>query len=113
MPVLGLPRPRHARRFVGCIHYLCIVKRNDNMKLYIISIEDVYDGSSEHKTPIVKTSLEEARQKLTELYDNAVQLYGEQFDTFDKEDNYFEMFEMGYYSQNHYSAVIDEVEIEL
>ena len=45
MPVLGLPRPRHARRFIGCIHYLCIVKRNDNMKLYIISIEDVYDGS--------------------------------------------------------------------
>ena len=87
------------------------VKRNDNMKLYIISIEDVYEGSSEHKVPIVKTSLEEAQQKLTELYNNAVQLYGEQFDSFDKEDNYFEMYEMGYYCQNHYSAVIDEVEI--
>lgn len=87
------------------------VKRNDNMKLYIITIEDVYEGSSEHKVPIVKTSLEEARQKLTELYNNAVQLYGDQFDVMDKSDDCFEMYEDGYYCQNHYSAVIDEVEI--
>lgn len=83
------------------------------MKLYIITIEDVYDGSSEHTTPIVKTSLEEARQRLTELYNHAFQLYEDQFDIFDKSDNCFEMYEEGYYSQNHYSAVIDEVEIEL
>ena len=81
------------------------------MELYIITIEDVYEGASEHKTPIVKTSLEDAQQKLTELYNDAVQLYGEQFDTFDKSDNCFEMYEEGYYSQNHYSAVIDKVEI--
>ena len=82
------------------------------MKLYIISIEDVYEGSSEHKVPIVKTSIEDARQKLTELYNDAVKLYGEQFDSFDKTDDYFEMFVMGYYCLNHYSAVIDEVEVD-
>ena len=81
------------------------------MKLYIITIEDVYEGASEHTAPIVKTSLEEARQRLTELYDNAVQLYEDQFDVMDKSDNCFEMYEEGYYCQNHYSAVIDEVEI--
>ena len=82
------------------------------MKLYIISIEDVYEGSSEHKVPIVKTSIGDARQKLTELYNDAVQLYGEQFDSFDKTDDYFEMFVMGYYCLNHYSAVIDELEVD-
>jgi regulator of replication initiation timing len=83
------------------------------MKLYIITIEDVYDGVSEHTSPIVKTSIEEARQELDNLWSKANQLYPDQFDIYEKSDNCFEMYEEGYYCQNHYGAVIDEVEIEL
>ena len=81
------------------------------MKVYIITIEDVFDGSSNHTAPIVKKTIEEARKELDELYVNQVKLYGDSFDCFEKSENCFEMCEEGYCCQNHYSAVIDEVEI--
>ncbi len=81
------------------------------MKLFIITIEDVYDGTNNHVTPIVKTSIEEARKELNRLYDSAKETYEEQFDEFEKSEDCFDMYESGYYCQNHYSAVIDTVEV--
>ena len=81
------------------------------MKLYIITIEDVFNGNSNHTKPIVKKTIEEARKELDELYVEQVKLYGDSYDCFEKSENCFEMSEEGYCCQNHYSAVIDEVEI--
>ena len=81
------------------------------MKLYIITFEDVVNGGSNHTKPIVKKSIEEARKELNDLYESQMKLYGGFFDHFEKSENCFEMYEEGYYCHNHYSAVIDEVEI--
>jgi hypothetical protein len=88
--------------------------KGTDMKLYIITIEDVYDGDSTHHQPIIKKSIEEARQTMQDLYNENKSYYdGDGFviDDFVPGSDCFEMYEDGYYSQNHYSAVIDEVEI--
>lgn len=81
------------------------------MKLYIITIEDVLDDNSNHVAPIVKKNLKDARKELNGLYKSKRKLYGDCFDCFEKSENRFEMYEEGYYCHNHYSAVIDKVEV--
>ena len=81
------------------------------MKLYIITVEDIYDLDSEHHEPIVRTSLKEARKELNRLYRSAKEIYEDQYDTFEKSRNCFSMYNMGYFGESHYSGVISTVEV--
>lgn len=81
------------------------------MKLYIITVEDIYEMDSEHHKPIVRTSIKAARKELNALYRSGKECYESQFDTFEKSRDSFSMYREGYFGDNHYSAVINTVEI--
>ena len=81
------------------------------MKLYIITIEDIYDYDSEHHDPIVRTNLREARKVLTQLYRSGKEIYQDSYDTFEKSRNCFSMYTMGTYGESHYSGVINVIDV--
>lgn len=84
------------------------------MKLYVITIEEVFGGDSTHHQPIIKKSIEEANQAMQKLYnENKLYYEGDTFviDEFIPGSDCFEMYENGYYSQNHFSAILDVIEI--
>lgn len=81
------------------------------MKLYIITVEDIYDFDSEHHDPIVRTSLREARKKLNMLYRSGKECFQDQYDTFEKSRNSFSMYTMGIYGESHYDGRIDVIEV--
>ena len=82
------------------------------MKLYVITIEDVYEGNSNHTEPIVRTSIKEARKELNRLYRSSKEtLSANSGMTYDKGKDCFSIYEDGYYCQNHYDAVINTIEV--
>lgn len=88
------------------------------MKVYVITISDVYDYEGFHTAPIVCTTKERAMQKLRDLRDSAkAELigYGNDDwveDDFNEESERFSMYPEGSWGTSHYDAVIDEVEVE-
>ena len=88
------------------------------MKVYVITISDVYDYEGFHTTPIVCTTKERAMQKLRDLRDSAkaeLISYGNDDwveDDFNEESERFSMYPDGSWGTSHYDAVIDEVEVE-
>lgn len=81
------------------------------MKLYIITVEDIYEYDSEHHEPIVRTSLKKARKELNMLYRSGKECYQNTYDTFEKSPNSFSMYTMGIYGESHYSGIINVVEV--
>lgn len=81
------------------------------MKLYIITVEDIYELDSEHHEPIVRTNIKSARKELNMLYRSGKECYQSQYDTFEKSRNSFSMYSMGQFGDSHYSAVIDTIEV--
>ena len=81
------------------------------MKQYIVSIEDIFDYQNTHHVPYVGKTMEEAKKYLAEQTAIAV----EQTPNWvcEKGDTYTELFLDGEYSCNHWSAVIDEVDIDI
>ena len=88
------------------------------MKLYIITISDVYDYEGFHHAPIVCKTKEDAMRKLRDLRDNAKSElidngnYDWVEDEFTNESECFSTYLDGQWGTSHYDATIDEVEVE-
>lgn len=88
------------------------------MKVFVITISDVYDYEGFHHSPIVCKTKEMAMRKLRELHDSAkseLVEYGNDDwceDDFTEESECFSMYPDGSWGTSHYDAVIDEVEVE-
>lgn len=90
------------------------------MKLFIITISDVYDYEGFHHAPIVCKTKEEAMKKLrelretakAELTDNGNDDWEWEDEVFNEKSECFSMYPDGYWGTSHYDAVIDEVEVE-
>jgi len=81
------------------------------MKLYIITIDDVYEFESFHHDPIVKLTKTEARKELAGLKAEAKDTYKGQFDECTSTKDSFSMYPQGYWGTSHFDARIDEVEV--
>ena len=81
------------------------------MKLFIVSIEDIFDYVSNHHVPYLAKTKEEAKRYLKEKTETAI----EQTPDWVQElgEDYSELYLDGEYSCNHWSAQIDEVEFDL
>lgn len=88
------------------------------MKVYVITISDVYDYEGFHHAPIVCTTKEKAMKELRDLRDiskKELAAYGNDDwveDDFNEESECFSMYPDGEWGTSHYDAVIDEVEVE-
>lgn len=83
------------------------------MKIYIITIDDVFEFEGFTHKPIVKTTEEEARKELERLYKSAKETYTDEFDNEERSDTSFSLFPDGYWGTSHYDARINEVEVEI
>lgn len=83
------------------------------MKIFIITIDDVFDYEGFSHDPIVKMSEEEAREQLESLYLSAKETYTDEFDSEERSDTSFSLFPDGYWGTSHYDARISEVEVEI
>ena len=83
------------------------------MKIFIITIDDVFDYEGFHHDPIVKMSEEEAREQLENLYLSAKETYTDEFDSEERSDTSFSLFPDGNWGTSHYDARINEVEVEI
>ena len=79
------------------------------MKIYIISISDVYDYVGYHHSPFVYLKKKEAIKKLAELKKSARKCYPDFKLENGKES--FSLYEDGRWGTSHYDAIIDTVEI--
>ena len=82
------------------------------MKLYIITIDEVFDFASYHHMPIVCLSREDAAKKIEELYIEAKTENSEDYDGEEHiEGKSFSLYPDGYWGTSHYDAHVDEVEL--
>jgi hypothetical protein len=90
------------------------------MKVYVITISDVYDYEGFRHTPIVCKTKEQAMKELRALraeakfmlLDNGNDDWEMGDDVFNDKSESFSMYPEGYWGTSHYDAVIDEVEVE-
>lgn len=83
-----------------------------NAKLYIITINNVFEFTGYHHEPIVHTDIKEARKMLNSLKASAKETYKDEFDSCDNEKDSFSMYPQGYWGTSHYDARINTVEIQ-
>lgn len=81
------------------------------MKVYIVALDEVYDGDTGDCTVFVYDSRRKAEKRLAELYE-----IGKKDGYFDKDESvegdYVDLYMDGYYSRDHYHARIEEREVE-
>ncbi len=83
------------------------------MKLYIITISDVYDFETFFVKPLAFLSKKKAQKELKRLYKSAKETYKDQFNTEDvTKGERFSLFPDGFHGTSHYDAAISEVEVE-
>ena len=81
------------------------------MKLYIITISDVYEFEEFRHDPIVKLTRKEARKELAALKASAKETYKDQYNKCESKPDSFSLFPDGYLGESHYDAWISEVEV--
>ena len=79
------------------------------MKLYIITIDDVYDFEGFAHKPIVCLTKKEAQAELARIKREAKKDCD--FDTVDSSPRSFSMYNDGTWGTSHYDAIIDVVEV--
>ena len=90
------------------------------MKVFVITISDVYDYEGFHHLPIVCATKEMAMKRLRELREEAKSMLIDngnddwefEDDVFNEKSESFSMYPEGYWGTSHYDAVIDEVEVK-
>lgn len=84
------------------------------MKLYVITIDDVYDYEGFPVKPIIELSRREARKRLAELKRSAKETYKNQYNKEDPANpDKFSLYPDGFWGTSHYDARIDEVDIPI
>lgn len=83
------------------------------MKIYIITISDVYNCEEYGHDPIVRLNKKEAIKKFNELVRSAKDCYGGTYDKTEYTKNSsFSFYEDGRHSTNHYDVQLHEIEVE-
>ena len=82
------------------------------MKVYVLTINEVYDYEEFNHNPRVFMKREDAIAELNDIKEEAKEEFAEDFDQFDDGENGFEMYADGRYSEGHYSVYVHEVEVE-
>lgn len=81
------------------------------MKVYLVLLDEVYDGETQDCTAFVYDNREKAEKKLKELHK-----LGKDTSSFDTDGSvvgdYVDLYTAGYYSRNHFMARIEEREVE-
>ena len=79
-------------------------------KVYVIVIEEVWDYCHYPHEPVVFSKLEDATKHLNDIYNSAcIEL--DFADTTERTETSVEIYKYGYYSTDHWSATIHEVEV--
>ena len=88
------------------------------MKVFVLTIDEVYDYEGFSHTPMVFTNKDKALDALHELYEDTKIELAENGDDDWMEDDYkkgdecFSLYPDGYWGTSHYDARVDEVEVE-
>lgn len=85
---------------------------NENKNyVYVVALDEVYDGETGDCTVFVYDSLEKAEGKIRLLYE-----IGKKNEYFDKDESqipdYVDLYNDGYYSRYHFHARIEKREVE-
>lgn len=79
--------------------------------VYLVLLDEVYDGDTGDCTAYIFDSREKAEKQLAELYK-----IGKEMNRFDVDDSaegdYVDLYTEGFYSRDHYHARIEKREIE-
>jgi hypothetical protein len=85
------------------------------MKVYVITIHEVYDFEDFHHTPRVFDSFEKAKKELKAIAKQTIKenkRYGNDDWEVEQGDPYFSTYPDGCWGTSHYDAKISEAEIE-
>lgn len=89
------------------------------MKVFVLSVEDVYEGDSISPMPRVFSTFESAKKAFNDTIDdfklrnnvaNLIQNYEHYVEEIGN--SCYRFYEDGYYCQNHYDVIINKVELE-
>ena len=82
------------------------------MKVFVITIDDVYDCATNSHAPEVYADGEKAKSRLKDLYDIVKDdMDGDEY-IHEVSESEISIYEDGRYSENHYTAHISEVEVK-
>lgn len=81
-------------------------------KVYIITIDEVYDFENFHHEPMVFADEKKAREEMARIINEAKEEYKNKFNEVEEGETYFEMYAEGYFSEGHYAVHLYEKEIE-
>ena len=88
----------------------------EKKKIFVVVIDEVCDMESYSHKPFAYDTEDKAKAKINELHEQILSELGSDFENDDwvdesKEDAYVELYVDGRSSEDHYSAVIYEVEV--
>ena len=83
------------------------------MKLYIITINEVCDFVNYDHAPVVCFTMKEAKKELSSIFKDAKKEFEDEDVEIDRGKKSFSIYLKGSWSESHYEAVINEVEVEL
>ena len=81
-------------------------------KVYIITIDEVYDFENFPHEPLVFANEEKAKAEFESIKESAKTEYGNKFNEVEEGDTYFEMYAEGYFSEGHCAVHLYEEEVE-
>lgn len=81
-------------------------------KVYIITIDEVYDFEIFPHEPMVFADEQKAREEMARIINEAKKEYKDKYNEVEEGETYFEMYAEGYFSEGHYAVHLYEKEIE-
>jgi hypothetical protein len=81
-------------------------------KVYIITIDEVYDFENFPHEPMVFADEKKAREEMARIIDEAKEEYKDKFNEVEEGETYFEMYAEGYFSEGHYAVHLYGKEVE-
>ena len=79
-------------------------------KVYVIVIDEVYDCCNHPHKPEVFSKLEDAKERLNDIYNSACYEFDDSYKT-ERTETSVEIYKDGEYCTDHWSATIHEVEV--
>ena len=82
------------------------------MKVYVITVEDIFDYDSTHREPIIKLTKKEAVSTMRALAKEAKPDFKNIPDmVYESGPTSIQMYPEGYYGENHFSVTIDCLDV--
>ena len=83
------------------------------MKIFVITIDEVFDFVKYEHAPVVCFSMKDAKKELSDIFKEAKKEYRGKDTTIERGKKSFSVYADHSWSESHYEAVINEVEVEL